>query len=101
MKDLKTFVRENRTFIKIKSGESYAGVYKGFSVISDQYNSGKEKVAYKIQDIDDKIIRTWSCGQTAVAEEMDKIPVDSIIKITRIGATAKDTKYDIRVEAPF
>lgn len=101
-KDLDTFIRENRKFLKIKSGESFTGIYKGYAVVPDPFSpDGKEKVAYRFQDLSDKVVRSWTCGQAKVAEDMKKIMADEIVKVTRAGATAKDTSYKIEVQAPF
>ena len=77
MGELSKWAKENSKFLKLVDGESYEGVYKGYKEGTNM--NGDPTIIYKI---DDKELKSSS---TKLAEEIDKIAVETKIKITRTG----------------
>ena len=101
MKDLDTFIKDNKKFIKIKAGETFEGFYRGYIVGKDPFDKNienpKDTVVYRLQEEGSDKILTWNCKQSRVAEDMNKIAVNSKIRIKRTGEGTSDTKYQITV----
>ncbi len=99
MKDLETFIKDNKKFVKLLSGQTFEGFYRGYVVGKDPFDKNienpKDTVVYRLQEDGSEKILTWNCKQSRVAEDMSKIAVNSKIRITRSGSGANDTRYTI------
>lgn len=95
-KDIDTFLRDNMKFLKIENGETVTLVYKGYSVVPDKFNDGKEVISYLFSFPNSDKTISWNKGSMVVAREMRKIPVGETIQIKRTGEGPKTT-YDITV----
>ena len=96
MKDLNSFIKNNAQFLKINDGETVEMVYKGYSIVADRFNPGKETVSYLMQYPGTSKSIAWNKGSTKVAAQMAKIDVGSLISITRFGE-GTETQYKIKV----
>lgn len=96
-KDLKTFVKDNQKFLKIKDGESFTGVYVSYVVGPNRFDpEGKETVSYKFKYTDSEKTIIWNNGSTKVADEMAKFSPGETLEIKRTGSGPSDTKYQIK-----
>jgi hypothetical protein len=95
--DLKTFVLNNKKFIKIKDGETFRGIYRGHQIGRSRFDPEKEIVSYGFWQpgMDEGKIARWEAGSTAVAEAMMKISVGEEVEIHRTGSGTNDTKYTV------
>lgn len=85
MSDLSNYVKNNSKFLSIQDGETVTMIYKGFSIIPDRFNPGKDTVSYLLQDpITGKSI-PWTKSSNKVALQMNKINTGETITITRMG----------------
>lgn len=94
---LRSFIKNNRRFVKIKDGESFRCFYQGFKVTrAMSFGEEKEVVVYMVQEdgVDHPI--GWQTTSVKVAEDMEKFSPGTEIIITRKGSTSNDTKYDIK-----
>lgn len=96
MKNLNEFIKSNSQFLKIADGDTVTMVYKGYSIVPDRFNTGKETVSYLLQYPDTGKGISWNKGSTKVAAQMAKIPVGETISITRFGE-GTDTTYRIKI----
>lgn len=94
-KDLKTFVKDNQKFLKIKSGETFVGVYLGFAVGPNRFDPDKESVSYKFKYTDSEKTIIWNNGSTKVADMMAQFSQGETLQISRTGSGTNDTKYEI------
>jgi hypothetical protein len=93
---LDSFIKNNRKFIKIKDGESFRAIYRGYKLITSMaFGEEKDVVVYLLQEkgVDHPI--GWQNGSISVAEQMKRFSAGEEIVIKRTGSTAKDTKYEI------
>lgn len=93
--DLKSFIKNNRKFVKIKDGETFNGIYLGCAFGPSRFGSDKEVARYRFKYTDSPVEVSWECASTTVAEKMQNFSVGEELSITRKGATATDTKYEI------
>jgi hypothetical protein len=96
MSDLSKYVKNNSKFLSIQDGESVTMIYKGFSIIPDRFNPGKETVSYLFQDPESGKSIPWTKSSNKVAIQMNKINVGETISITRSGE-GMGTAYKIKV----
>jgi hypothetical protein len=94
-KDLNEYIKNNRTFIKIKDGDTFRGVYKGVRFIPNRFDATKEVAQYMFQEEGSSHALGWEARSIAVAETMRKYKEGDELVIRRSGATMKDTKYVI------
>lgn len=93
---LDTFIKNNRQFIKIKAGETFRGVYRGFEqVVVTSFGQKKEAINYLLQEHGTERVVPWQSSSLAVADKMKNFSVGEEIIIKRTGSTATDTKYEI------
>ena len=97
-KNLSDYVKNNSKFLNIQDGESVELVYKGYSIVADKFNPGKETVSYLFQDENGKTI-PWNKSSNRIATQMNKINVGESVKITRYGESF-ETKYKIQPVNP-
>lgn len=98
--DLDGFIKGNSKFLKIPENSSVEVIYKGFEIIPDRFNPGKETVSYQFTwPGSDKII-PWNKASTNVAIQMQKVSAGDKVKITRTGSGFA-TKYTIEPGVPF
>lgn len=101
-RDLDSFIKNNKKFIKLNDGESFEGTFKGVAIGISRFNPDKEVVIYKFTQPGSETVLSWENTSVKVAEEMKtKVPVGENCKITRKGSTAKDTSYIIEKTIPF
>lgn len=93
---LGSFVKNNRKFVKLKDGDVFMAIYKGYRIVPSRFDTEKETVQYKFQYSDSTGIVTWENGSTSVAEVMSSIKEGAMIQIKRTGSDAKKTKYEIK-----
>ncbi|HYF34339.1 MAG TPA: hypothetical protein VD994_03525 [Prosthecobacter sp.] len=95
-KDLKTFVKDNQKFLKIKSGETFVGVYVNYVVGPNRFDpDGKETVSYKFKYLDSEKTIIWNNASTKVADTMAQFSPGETLQISRTGSGPSDTKYEI------
>jgi hypothetical protein len=97
MSDLNSFIKKNSQFLRINEGETVRFVYKGYSIIPDRFNPGKEVVSYLFQYPDSNKTIAWNKGSNRVAAQMQKFATGDTLVITRFGE-GPDTKYVIKKE---
>jgi hypothetical protein len=95
MSDLNQYVKNNSKFLSIQDGETVTMVYKGFEIIADRFNPGKQTVSYLLQDPDTGKAIPWTKSSNKVAAQMAKIEVGDTITIMRIGE-GMGTVYKIK-----
>lgn len=93
--ELGEFIKNNSKFLKIQDGEDVTLIYKGYSIIPDRFNPGKETVQYLFLDPMANKTLPWAKSSTKVAAQMAKIEVDTLINITRMGE-GTETTYRIK-----
>lgn len=98
--ELDDFIARNQKYVSLKDGESWKGVYQGFTMGINSF--GNEAIYWKFKPIGKDNIVTWQCGQTGVAVEMKKFKKGDCLKITRRGSKENPpTKYFIEESEPF
>lgn len=93
MGNLKQWARDNNPNLKFEDGDVIEGIYKGYTVVPDNFNPGKEKVRYEIE-IEGKV-KYWSSGSGAIAMQFDSAKVGQMVSI---GATGEGMKRRYAVE---
>lgn len=96
MKDLKSYARENKKFIKILNGDEIDVVYMGYIIGPNRFDPEKETVSYKFRYPNSDKTVIWNNGSTAVAEQMSKFQKGQSLRIRREGSGMQDTKYLIQ-----
>lgn len=96
MSDLSNYVKNNSKFLSIQDGETVTLIYKGFSIIPDRFNPGKETVSYLFQDTETGRTLPWNKSSNKVALQFSKIGTGETVAITRIGEGVA-TNYRIKV----
>ena len=104
-KDLRTFILNNKKFIRIKDGESFRGVYRGCQFGPSRFDPEKEVAAYLFWQpgMDEGKVARWEATSTRVAEDMENVSIGEEIEVSRKGSGPNDTKYTITAigaEAP-
>lgn len=94
--DLNNYIKSNSKHLKIEDGETVQMVYKGFSIIPDRFNPGKETVSYLLAYPDTGKTTSWNKSSTKVASQMNQIQAGETISITRFGE-GTETSYKIKV----
>jgi len=98
VKTLDQYSKEKSTFVGIKPGESYTGIYKGYKFIEkDSFGETKEYARYLLEDLEDKKVRNLDSMSGALAERMGEVEVGKKITISRTGK-GMDTKYKVVVD---
>ena len=93
MSDLDKFIQENQKFIKIKTGETFEGIYRGCKQHQDKFNPEKTTISYMFEmPITGKII-PWTNGSMKTAVKMKKFTEGDYLHVERIGDGAKTTEY--------
>jgi hypothetical protein len=98
MDTLEEFVVEadkKSPFLKIVGDEPVTGMYKGATVVDDQFNPGKKTVQYALEI--DGVTKTFKSGSNGLARQMLKIKKDTMVTIVRSGESFK-TKWDVIAE---
>lgn len=96
MKDLKSFVKDNMKFLKIQAGETFTGVYLGYVIGPNRFDTEKEIVSYKFKYTDSEKTIVWNNGSTKVANQMAGFSQGETLEIKRSGSGPSDTKYEIK-----
>lgn len=96
MSDLSQYVKNNSKYLSIQDGETVTFIYKGFSIIPDRFNPGKETVSYLFQDIETGRTIPWNKASNKVAIQFSKIGTGETVSITRTGE-GMGTNYRIKV----
>jgi hypothetical protein len=94
-KDLNSFIKDNRRFLKLKDGETVRVIYRGYKVAVNPQEPDKELVLYQIQFPDAQQVMSWKSASIVVAEKMATISQGEEITITRHGE-GTETKYEIK-----
>ena len=94
MKDLENYVKENSKFLSVQDGETVIMVYKGYEIVSDRFNPGKQTVSYLLQYPDSEKAIQWNKSSNKIAAQMKDITIGETISITRQGE-GMGTKYRI------
>ncbi len=84
--DLKNWSKDNAKFIKIKSGESYEGVYKGCK--SGVNMNGEPAVVYNLDG------KEFKSSSTVLADRFALIPEGTKIRLSRAGEGLQ-TKWSV------
>ena len=90
--DLKQWAIDNNPNITFQADESVTACYKGFTIVPDAFNPGKEKVQYELE-IDGKT-KYWKNGSGRIAMFFSGVEVGELIKITATGEGMK-RRYDV------
>lgn len=93
--DLNSFIKKNRKFIKIKDGESYSGIYRGYKIHPSRFDMSKDTVSYMFEDIETGKILPWDSNSGWVAIEMIKYKEGDLLVLTRVG-DGTSTKYTVK-----
>lgn len=94
--DLKKFIKGNQKFLSVQDGETVTVVYKGYSIIPDRFNPGKDTVSYQFEDPETGKKLPWNKGSNKIAIQMSNIKVGETLTITRFGE-GMETKYSIKL----
>lgn len=86
MGDLSNWSKENSKFIKIKSGESFEGVYEGYKEGVNM--NGEPAIIYKFDG------KEFKSSSAKLAESFDKIAKGTKVKISREGEGLQ-TKWEV------
>lgn len=97
MKDLNGFIKDNQKFLSIQDGDSVTLVYKGYSIVADRFNPGKETVSYLFAYPDSDKNIPWNKSSNKVAMQMAKVEIGDTVTISRNGE-GMGTVYRIKVK---
>lgn len=92
---LKQWAKDNSNFIKLGDGESFSGIYMGYSMMMGQ--DGKEKPAFKFKNSTGNIQILQSQGMSlinAFDENEGVFKKGDTVTITRHGLK-ENTKYEV------
>ena len=85
--ELKKWARDNNPNIQFGDGDTITGIYKGYTIVPDAFNPGKEKVQYTIE-IDGKA-KFWKNGNGKIAMQFNDAKIGSEVSIMAIGEGMK------------
>lgn len=95
MNDIDTYIKNKMKYLKLASGESFTGVYMGFTIGPNRFKPEEEIASFKLKFTDSDKTIVWNCGRMDVAKVMAKKSIGEVVKITRSGSGQKDTSYTI------
>jgi len=91
--DLKQWAKDNNPNLVFEPGESITVVYKGYKIVPDAFNPGKEKVQYEVETEDGKT-KFWNNGSGRVAMFFSGVEEGGLVTITATGEGMK-RRYEI------
>lgn len=98
--DLEEFINRNQKYVSLQDGESWKGIYQGYSIGINSF--GNETVFWKFKPVGGNNIVTWQNATPRVALTMKKYKQGDCLEIKRQGSKENPpTRYDIEPSTPF
>ena len=89
---LQDWVNQNADYISIKDGDSFVGIYQGWSM-GEMYKN-TQMINYHFEK--DGKLKDFSSGSKKLASKLDKVPKGTTLKIMRFG-NSTETKFEVEV----
>jgi len=84
--------RQNSPYIKLNIGETTMPLkYKSWKTISDYYGRPSFRYTFEVKTEQGFVQKTFDNGSQAFADQMDIIPFNAVVKISRIQKVDKDS----------
>lgn len=95
--EIKKWLKEDSTFMKIKVNEEFIGIFKGMRFDPKGGYQGKSTVRYSLQDLEDGKTREFSSSSKALANDAMKLVVGDKISIKGVLNEKEQKTYELRV----
>ncbi len=97
-KTLAQYAKEKASFVSIKPGESYTGIYKGYKFLEkDSFGEVKEYARYLLEDLEDRVVRSLDSMSAGLAVLMESVEEGDEVTISKTGE-GKNTKYTVETK---